>query len=259
MAAFAKPYRLVRAIMGLRLPSKHSNQSSLRTFIRLLAPFALTILGGISVFASAENIKEQTTNSKVNSNGVITIGILGDSLSAGYGLKPDETWVHHIENTFKELARFPKTRFINASVSGATTDAGIQMLPALLNQKPDIVILELGANDGLQGKPLPLIYQNLTQLITQIKGTGADILLLGIRLPPNLGKRYTEPFHAQFQSLATSFELAYIPFFLEDVAGKQEFMQGDGLHPNALAQPIIAERVFPELKGLVLKSIKQQK
>lgn len=189
----------------------------------------------------------------VNSEQVITIGILGDSLSAGFGLKPSETWVHHIDNTFNGLAHFPKTHFVNASVSGATTDAGLQMLPALLKQKPDIVILELGANDGLQGKPLPLIYQNLTVMINKIQTTGADILLLGVRLPPNIGKRYTEPFYAQFQSLATSFELAYIPFFLEDVAGKQEYMQGDGLHPNALAQPIIAERVLPELKGMVLK------
>ncbi|WP_394202682.1 arylesterase [Marinagarivorans algicola] len=179
----------------------------------------------------------------------ITIGVLGDSLSAGYGIKTEQGWVTLLQHQLKQAGIAAKV--INSSVSGATTDAGLQMQAGLLQNAPDIVILALGANDGLQGKPLALIEQNLSVLISRAQSAGAKVLLLGIQLPPNLGRRYTEPFFAQYRTLAQQYNIARVPFFLEGVAGVPDLMQTDGLHPNAQAQPLILNNIWPVLQTLI--------
>jgi len=144
------------------------------------------------------------------------------------------------------------TRLRLSGLRGATTAAGLQTLPvALKKHQPDIVILEMGGNDGLQGKPVALIKRNLEQLIKISQDAGARVLLIGMRLPPNLGSRYTEPFFQQYAELAKKYQLAYIPFLLEGVAGNEQLMQADGIHPTAQAQERILENVWPTLETLI--------
>lgn len=167
-----------------------------------------------------------------------TVLVLGDSLSAAYGLSPEQGWVAAMRDRFKDN---PFT-FENASISGATTAAGLARLPSLMRQyNPKWVVLELGANDGLQGKPLAYIRRNLTALIQQAQAGGAEVMLVGVRLPPNLGHRYTEPFFAMYGELAQAYQLAYVPFLLEGVAGDKRLMQSDGLHPNAEGQQVMVQ------------------
>lgn len=181
-----------------------------------------------------------------------TLVVLGDSLSAGYGLAEDESWVSRLET---ELARVrPDLELVNASISGATTAAGLQQLPVLLERyRPAYVLLELGANDGLQGKPLPVLTRNLRSLITSAREAGAEVVLFGMQLPPNFGRRYTQAFSAIFADLADEYRLPYVPFLLEDVALSPELMQSDGLHPTASAQEPIFATAWQVL-GPVLKS-----
>ena len=169
-----------------------------------------------------------------------TILVLGDSLSAGYNMSAAEGWVNLLSQ------RLTQDKVINASISGATSAQGLQLLPGLLKQyQPDVLILELGANDGLQGKPITTIKSNLEQLIRLAQAAKTHIVLVGIRLPPNLGKRYTEPFFAQYGELAEQFNLPYLPFLLDGIAGKETLMQADGLHPKAEAQEKVLENIWP--------------
>lgn len=224
---------------------------------------AITLLRGLALLVLV--LRPLTTNADINSPTTLaktapaelTIGIMGDSLSAGYGLKQHEGWADLLSQ--KLATSHPNIKVVNASVSGATTDAGLQMLAGLLQKQPDIVILELGANDGLQGKPLGLITRNLSTLITQTQATGAQVLLAGIQLPPNLGKRYTEPFFEQFELLATQYNTALVPFLLEGVAGNPSLMQADGLHPNRDAQNKILANIWQSLEGLIQQQIEAHK
>lgn len=176
--------------------------------------------------------------------------VLGDSLSAAYGLAADEGWVHRLQRTLAE--NYPQYKVINASISGATTDAGLQRLPRLLSDhQPDILVLQLGANDGLQGKPVVRTRQNLQKLIDIGKDSGAEVVLLGIRLPPNLGSRYTEPFFAMYGQLAKKNDLALVPFLLDGVAGNAALMQSDGLHPRAEAGDRIFNNIWPTLEAVI--------
>lgn len=180
-----------------------------------------------------------------NAQSTNNVLVLGDSLSAAYGLPPEQGWVAALQKRFAEK----DIQFVNASVSGATTAAGLARLPALLQQhKPEWVVLELGANDGLQGKPIPYIRRNLSTLIEQAQGSGSEVLLLGVRLPPNLGQRYTEPFFEMYAELAAKYQLAYVPFILEGVAGDERLMQDDGLHPNAEGQKVMARHLGQSLE-----------
>ncbi len=179
-----------------------------------------------------------------------TLVVLGDSLSAAYGLSANEGWVHRLQSTLAE--NYPQYKVVNASISGATTDAGLQRLPRLLSDhRPDILVLQLGANDGLQGKPVVRTRQNLQKLIDIGKQSGADVVLLGVRLPPNLGSRYTEPFFAMYADLAEKNRLALVPFLLEGVAGKSALMQSDGLHPRAEARDRIFDNIWPTLETVI--------
>ena len=180
----------------------------------------------------------------------VRILVLGDSLSAAYKLPKEKGWVHIMTERFNNMGT--PVQVVNASVSGITTAGGLQILPNALKQnEPQIVVIELGANDGLQGKPVPYITKNLTRLINLAQNDGAEVLLLGVRLPPNRGSRYAEPFFNQYSELSKQFDTALVPFFLEGVAGTTEFMMSDGLHPNAAGQPKVADNVMPALKILV--------
>lgn len=167
--------------------------------------------------------------------------VLGDSLSAGYGLTPGEGWVDLMEQRLEGS----ELTLLNASVSGETTAGGLARLPDLLElHEPKWVLLELGANDGLRGTPLTIIQTNLEALANKITGSGAKLIVIGIQLPPNYGPRYTRAFFNLFPQLAEKFEAPLVPFLLEGVATDWDLMQSDGLHPKAEAQPIILETVM---------------
>lgn len=168
--------------------------------------------------------------------------VFGDSLSAGYGIRVEQGWVTLLQN--KIAKEDPTWRFVNASVSGETSTGGVTRLPAVLAEhKPKMVILELGANDGLRGQPLTLLQKNLQTMIDASKNAGAKVLLVGMQIPTNYGPRYTRGFKEIYSELAAKNNLPLVPFLLKDVATHNDLFQNDGLHPNAEAQPLIAENV----------------
>ncbi|WP_068810024.1 arylesterase [Pseudohongiella nitratireducens] len=176
--------------------------------------------------------------------------VFGDSLSAAYGLEPDEGWVTLLEERLED-DNYPVT-VANASVSGETTSGGVARLPAALQaHQPDLIILELGGNDGLRGLPVAQMRTNLQEMIELSLGNGAEVLLVGIQIPPNYGPRYTEPFYAQYQELAEAYDLALLPFLLEGIADNPDLMQNDGVHPVADAQSMIVDNIWPVLAPLL--------
>ena len=182
---------------------------------------------------------------------VPTILVYGDSLSAAYSMRQDQGWVSLLQQRLKSQG-FPH-RVVNASVSGETTSGGLSRLPITLRQhQPDIVLLELGANDGLRGLPLGRMRTNLEAMIEASKQANAEVMLLGIMIPPNYGSRYTQEFSQSFSDLSKRHDLPLVKFLLEGVAGRPELTLDDGLHPSAAAQPKILENVWqvlqPELK-----------
>ncbi len=166
-----------------------------------------------------------------------TIMIVGDSISAGYGLSPEQGWVKLLQKRLDQT--YPKQhKVINASVSGETTSGALARLPKLLTtHKPDIVVIELGGNDGLRGQPPQLIQQNLSQLVQQSKKSNAKVILFGMKIPPNYGSAYTKAFENNYTVVAKQHNISLLPFFLEGVAGNNNLMQQDLIHPNAQAQP----------------------
>ncbi len=176
--------------------------------------------------------------------------VLGDSVSAGYGLESQQGWVSLLQS--KLTAQGYGYRVINASVSGETTTGGAARLPRALElHRPKIVIIELGGNDGLRGLPLSTSRNNLQRMIELSRDSGAKVLLLGMKIPPNYGPRYAEGFEKVFRELASRYQLAFEPFFLEKIALEPEMMQADGLHPTAKAQPIMLDTVWPALAPLL--------
>ena len=172
-----------------------------------------------------------------------TILVLGDSLSAAHGIAQNQGWVTLLAE--RMVQKTPPWKVINASISGETTSGGLTRLPALLTtHKPQWVLIELGANDGLRGLPLKIIHQNLQRLIEMSQQSGARVILIGIMLPPNYGFAYTTPFTAMYQQLAVENRLPLVPFLLQDIATEPALMQADGLHPNATAQPVILDNVW---------------
>jgi len=181
-----------------------------------------------------------------------TILVFGDSLSAAYGLSSAEGWAALLQRRLREQGY--GYRIVNASISGETTSGGLQRLPRALEvNRPAIVLLELGANDGLRGLPLTLVRGNLEQMIRLSEQAGARVLLLGIRLPPNYGARYSDEFAGLYRELASQHHLPLVPFLLERVALKPDLMQSDGLHPDAAGEPIVLENVWSELKPMLQK------
>ena len=179
-----------------------------------------------------------------------TILIVGDSISAAFGLDTRLGWVSLLEQRLREQGYDDKV--VNASISGDTSAGGLARLPALLvEHKPDVVIVELGGNDGLRGQLPAQLKQNLAGMIDASQQAGAKVLLLGMQLPPNYGARYTQAFAAVYAELANEKKVALVPFLLEGVGGKPELMQADGLHPAAAAQQRLLDNVWPALKPLL--------
>lgn len=175
------------------------------------------------------------------------IMVLGDSISAGYGIQIEQGWVKLLES--KIAHEYPHAKVVNESISGDTTAGGLDRLPTALNRNhPNWVLLELGANDGLRGLAPEVMKQNLVSIIQASQKIGAKVILLGVRIPPNYGKRYTEMFYNVYPQLAAEFKLPFLPFIMEDVALNKDLMQADGLHPNAAAQPLIAEKIWQTLR-----------
>jgi acyl-CoA thioesterase-1 len=176
--------------------------------------------------------------------------VLGDSLSAAYGFAPERGWVRLLEDRLEEKSCH--FRVINLSISGQTTRAAVAVLqPALIRYQPAIVIIALGGNDGLRGIGLDEMRKNLVQLVIATRNQGARVLLLGMRLPPNYGSYYAGKFHAVYEQVAAEQQVPLVPFFLAGVADDRQFMQEDGLHPNAAAQPQLLDVLWPSLEPLL--------
>ncbi|QTL39284.1 multifunctional acyl-CoA thioesterase I/protease I/lysophospholipase L1 [Xenorhabdus budapestensis] len=179
-----------------------------------------------------------------------TLLILGDSLSAGYRLPIEQSWPTLMAKKWQQAGN--KITVINGSISGNTAVQGLERLPELLKQhNPKWVLIELGANDGLRGFPVQQIEQDLQKIITLIKQANANPLLMQIYISPNYGKRYTESFAKIYPSLSKHNQIPLLPFFMEHVAIKPEWMQDDGLHPNQTAQPFIADWMFNRLSAYI--------
>ncbi|CAA0108615.1 Esterase TesA [BD1-7 clade bacterium] len=177
--------------------------------------------------------------------------VYGDSLSAGFGLEHKQDWPTLLQQNLDKSA--PNTFIvINTSISGETTTGGLLRLQNNLNKhKPDVVVLELGANDGLRGNSLKTMRQNLNEMIDKSQAAGADVLLVGMHIPPNYGSRYSKAFNESFSHIADQRNIILMPFLLDEVALEPSLMQQDGLHPNAEAQPTIARNVLKYLKPLL--------
>lgn len=179
-----------------------------------------------------------------------TLLVVGDSISAGFGLDTQPGWVELLDGRLKEQGL--DYQVVNASISGDTSSGGLARLPALLSaHKPTLVVIELGGNDGLRGQPTGQLQQNLATMIADSRKQGANVLLLGMLLPPNYGARYTEAFADVYRDLAVSEGVPLVPFFLEGVGGNRQLMQADGIHPNAKAQAILLENAWSALKPLL--------
>lgn len=179
-----------------------------------------------------------------------TLLVVGDSISAGLGLDTSLGWVSLLDKRLKEQGF--DYQVVNASISGDTTAGGLARLPALLSeQKPKLVVIELGGNDGLRGMAPAQLQQNLASMVDQSRQAGAKVILLGMRLPPNYGQRYTDAFAKVFDSVAREQKIPLVPFFLEGVGGVQDMMQADGIHPAVAAQPKLLDNVWPTLKPLL--------
>ena len=179
-----------------------------------------------------------------------TLLVVGDSISAGFGLDTRQGWVTLLQQRLNDEGFDDKV--VNASISGDTSAGGQARLPALLAEhKPDLVILELGGNDGLRGQQPTQLQQNLASMIDRSRDAGAEVLLLGMQIPPNYGPRYTNAFKAVYSDLAEEKKVPLVPFFLEGVGGVPELMQADGLHPAVNAQQKLLENVWPTLKPLL--------
>lgn len=176
--------------------------------------------------------------------------ILGDSISAGYGLPMGTSWVNLLQDTLKKDQS--KYSIVNSSISGETSAGGKARISNLMQQhKPSIVIVELGGNDALRGFPLATTYQNLLEIVQISKNNGAKVLILGMKIPTNYGAEYTAQFSKMYVDLGKNTQSALVPFFFEGVATKREYFQEDGIHPNQNAQSILLKNVLPTLKKLL--------
>ncbi|BCB62946.1 arylesterase [Halomonas sp. A020] len=206
------------------------------------------VRGGLSstlllvVFLGAVPLQASTAE-----EGLPTLLVMGDSLSAAYGIEQEQGWVSLLAERLEGDAQV-----VNASISGETTSGGAQRFADIIGQRqPDIVLLELGGNDGLRGLPPAQMRANLATIIEQSQQAGAEVLLLGIDIPPNYGQAYRDAFTGVYHSLAQEYELSLVPFLLEDIALNQQLMQSDGIHPTADAQPIILDNVWPALEPML--------
>jgi acyl-CoA thioesterase I len=179
-----------------------------------------------------------------------TILVVGDSISAAYGIQRDQGWVALLEARVATLA--VPHQVVNASISGDTTGGALARLPRALEvHKPDLVVIEVGGNDALRGYPIDRIEHNLDAMVRLSKDAGAAVLVLGMEIPPNYGARYTQAFHNVYSQVAARAGTPLVPFLLDGVATDATLMQADGIHPTAAAQPRLLENVWPALKPLL--------
>ncbi len=173
-----------------------------------------------------------------------TVLIFGDSLSAGYGIGVDQSWANLLQSRLESQGY--EHRVVNASISGETTEGGVARIAAALERfQPALIVLELGANDGLRGFPVERLRSNLEKIVITSKDSGAAVVLLGIRIPPNYGTRYTEAFENTFRQVADEHDIPWIEFFMEGIALNEELLQADGIHPNLEAQALLLENAWP--------------
>ena len=178
-----------------------------------------------------------------------TILILGDSISAGYGIDPKQGWVQLLQKRLDQ--QYPKQhKVVNASVSGETTSGALARLPKLLQTyKPNVVVIELGGNDGLRGQPPQMIQKNLDQLIQLSQKQKAKVVIFGMKIPPNYGAAYSKAFENNYKVVSQKYQVKLLPFFLDGVAGQKQLMQNDLIHPNTQAQSKLLNLAFPYIKG----------
>ena len=173
-----------------------------------------------------------------------TVLVFGDSLSAGFGIDVDQSWTALLQSRLRDQGY--EHRVVNASISGDTTESGAARIGGAIDAfAPELIILELGGNDGLRGIPPDRMRGNLESIIVQAQDSGAAVVLLGIRIPPNYGQRYIETFEAVFRDVATELDVPWIEFFMEGVALNEDLMQADGIHPNSAAQPVLLDNAWP--------------
>ena len=173
-----------------------------------------------------------------------TVLVFGDSLSAGYGIEVDQSWATLLQARLEQQGY--EHRVVNASISGDTTEGGAaRIAQAIATFSPALIILELGGNDGLRGIPPSRMRENLRIIIKTSTDSDAEVVLLGIRIPPNYGQRYIEEFDSVYRELAAELKVPWIEFFMEGVALNEELMQPDGIHPNAAAQPVLLDNAWP--------------
>lgn len=183
----------------------------------------------------------------------VKILVLGDSISAAYGMSLEQGWVAQLAAHLKE--RDPEVQVVNASISGETTAGGLRRLPLLLQEnQPSIVIVELGANDGLRGYPLQTLYDHLKRLVEMAQQADARVILLPMEIPPNYGARYTSGFRDTFRQVAVETHCTLSPFILDGVATDPTLMQKDGIHPTVEAQPMLLNNVLPTVIAVLEKS-----
>ncbi|MFW2002984.1 arylesterase [Acinetobacter ursingii] len=178
-----------------------------------------------------------------------TILIVGDSISAGYGINPEQGWVQLLQKRLDQ--QYPKQhKVVNTSVSGETTSGALARMPKLLQSyKPDVVVIELGGNDALRGQPPQMIQKNLGQLVQQSQQAKAKVLLFGMKIPPNYGTAYSQAFENNYKVISQQYKIKLLPFFMQGIAGHKDLMQNDQIHPNAKAQSILLNNAYPYIKG----------
>jgi acyl-CoA thioesterase I len=176
--------------------------------------------------------------------------VVGDSISAAYGMSLQQGWVAQLSDEL--LAQYPQLVVVNASISGETTAGGLRRLPALLEEHtPTLVIIELGANDGLRGYPLQTLRSNLTALVTKAQNSGARVIVVPMEVPPNYGTRYTAGFRDSFREVAEETNSVLAPFLMDGVATESNLMQADGLHPTVDAQPVLLANILPTISAVL--------
>ena len=184
--------------------------------------------------------------------GAPTIVIFGDSLSAGYGIEVDQSWAALLQARLNEQGY--EHQVVNASITGETTEGGATRINNALKEfSPDLIILELGGNDGLRGIPTSQMKANLSKIVSRAKASGAAVVLLGIRIPTNYGARYSTEFEAVFRQVSTDLDVHWIEFFMEGIALNDDLLQDDRIHPNAIAQPILLDNAWPVISATLKK------
>ncbi|WP_191578929.1 arylesterase [Achromobacter insolitus] len=214
----------------------------MRLFSRLLLVTAFATAAAAPAHAQTAAVPQGSTPR--------TVLVVGDSLSAEYGIKRGTGWVPLLSARISE--QYPKFQVVNASISGDTTSGGVARLPALLRQHaPAVVVLELGANDALRGLPLNMTEQNLRTMTQAARKADADVLIVGMQIPPNYGRDYAQRFSAVFSNVAKNENARLVPFLMEGIATNRAMFQADGIHPNEDAQPQLLDNVWPALRPML--------